>query len=136
MEMHKTVLSKIRSVSSIVLFVLVAILNLHAANYCVDAVAGSDTNLGTCSPYAPWKTIAGGVNPGPSIKYQPGDVIGFQGGQTFSGETDLSSTNVGGTDAQRAANPITVNSTGTGRATISSSNGNGILMSGIAEVHV
>jgi hypothetical protein len=136
MKMRSTMIWKPKSLSSTVLFVLIAILRLHAANYCVDAVAGSDTNLGSCSPYSPWKTIAGAVNPGPSIKYQPGDVISFQGGQTFSGEIDLSSTNVGGTDAQRAANPITVNSTGTGRATISSSNGNGILMSGIAGVHV
>jgi len=136
MKTRGTMIWKSQSLLSTVLFVLIAILRLHAANYCVDAVAGSDTNLGSCSPYSPWKTIAGAVNPGPSIKYQPGDVISFQGGQTFSGEIDLSSTNVGGTDAQRAANPITVNSTGTGRATISSSNGNGILMSDIAGVHV
>jgi hypothetical protein len=137
MKMRSTMIWKPKSLSSTVLFVLIAILRLHAANYCVDAVAGSDTNLGSCSPYSPWKTIAGAVNPGPSIKYQPGDVISFQGGQTFSGEIDLSSTNVGGTDAQRAANPITVNSVGTGRATISSNSSSyGMLVSDLAGVHV
>jgi hypothetical protein len=120
----------------LVVFVATAVLNLHAANYCVDASAGSDTNSGTCSPYHPWKTISR-VNTGPTGKYQPGDVVSFMGAQTFPGEVNLSSTNIGGTDAQRAANPITVNSFGTGRATISSgATANGLYIFNVAGVHV
>jgi hypothetical protein len=126
----------LRRLLELVVFVAAAVLNLHAANYCVDASAGSDTNSGACSPYRPWRTISR-VNTGPSGKYQPGDVISFMGGQTFSGEVDLSNTNVGGTDAQRAANPIAVNSFGTGRATISSgAMANGLYIFNVAGVHV
>src|SRR5579864_1474623 len=125
-------------VALLVFLQLIACTTLHAANYCVDAVVGNDNNAGTCSPYAPWKTITK-VNSGPVSKYLPGDTISFQGGLTFPGGIDLGTdnNNVGGTDAERAANPITVQSYGTGRATVSSGNSQyGIFLSNVAGVHI
>lgn len=74
---------------------------------------GSDSNNGLSSS-APWKTISK-VN---SSSFDPGDVILFQGGQTFSGSILSPSSGT-------ASLPIVFGSYGGGRATISSGNSNG-----------
>lgn len=77
---------------------------------------GSDAANGT-STGTPWQTITK-VNAG---TYIAGDQILFNGGQTFTGSL-LFSTNSSGT----SGNPITIDSYGTGNATISSSAAHGI----------
>lgn len=78
--------------------------------------AGSDSNSGT-STLSAWKTIAK-VN---ARAFAPGDRILFEGGQTFAG-----SLNFDASDAGTAANPITITSYGTGRATINGGTGSGL----------
>jgi len=85
--------------------------------YYVSAT-GSDANRGT-SPSQAWRSI-GKVN---SKVFSPGDKILFQAGAVFSGRLFFDAAD-GGT----VAGPITVSSYGTGRATISAGNGNGILL--------
>jgi hypothetical protein len=77
---------------------------------------GSDKNSGTSSS-SPWQTIAK-VN---AIGFASGDAILFAGGQSFSGSINFTATDLG-----TSANPITVCSYGTGRATISAGAGNGL----------
>ena len=88
---------------------------VQATTYYVSP-SGNDNNAGTSTSTA-WKTIAK-VN---SRTFAPGDSILFQGGQTFTGGIDFDAS-----DAGTAANPITVGSYGTGRATISSASDYGI----------
>lgn len=78
--------------------------------------AGNDSNSGTSSS-APWQTI-NRVN---NTTFQPGDRILFQGGQSFSGTILLDAT-----DAGSSANPITLTSYGSGRATIQGGASNGL----------
>jgi hypothetical protein len=77
---------------------------------------GSDSNNGT-STSTPWKTITH-VN---SVHFNAGDTILFKGGSSFSGELYFAPGESG-----TAASPITVNSYGTGDATISGGSGSAI----------
>lgn len=70
--------------------------------------SGSDSNAGT-STAAPWRTVSR-VN---NAALQPGDVVSFEAGATFSDATLMPQTS--GTDSAR----ITFNSYGSGRATLS-----------------
>ena len=72
---------------------------------------GNDTNDGR-SPTTAWQTVAR-ANAG---TYNAGDQLLFQGGQTFSGALAFDASKLLGTAAQ----PVTIGSYGTGRATISS----------------
>ncbi|MGZ5506633.1 MAG: right-handed parallel beta-helix repeat-containing protein [Limisphaerales bacterium] len=86
----------------------------QATTYYV-ASTGNDKNAGTSSS-APWKTLTK-VN---GTSFAAGDVILFAGGQSFSG-----SLNFDASDKGTVANPITVSSYGTGRATINAGSGAG-----------
>lgn len=88
---------------------------VFATDYYVSP-SGSDANSGT-SPGQAWETITK-VN---SVSFAAGDNIYFEGGQTFSGSLYFD-TGDGGTPA----NPITLSSYGTGRATISSGTSDGL----------
>lgn len=88
----------------------------NATTYYVSN-SGSDTNSGT-SVNAPWQSIAK-VN---RTTFAGGDEILFAGGQTFGGGLGFDQT-----DAATAANPITISSYGTGRATIAAGYGNGFV---------
>lgn len=92
--------------------------------YVANAPAGSDSNPGTQA--SPWATITK-VN---AAVLKPGDSILFNGGQTFSGSLNFTTTNW--TPADTAGNPITIGSYGTGRATISSGAARGILTTNLA----
>lgn len=81
------------------------------ANYYVDSVNGSDSNPGT-SPDRPWKTL-GPVN---SRTFQPGDVINFARGSTFSGGLVINSS---GTQAS----PITFQAYGSGARPVFTNSG-------------
>jgi hypothetical protein len=83
------------------------------------AASGNDSNAGT-STGAAWKTI-NKVNAG---HYHAGDCINFNGGDNFSGNLDL---DIGGAlnnvlDSD-GANPIVIQSYGSGNATITSATG-------------
>jgi len=78
--------------------------------YYVDSATGSDSNAGTSSS-SPWKTLSHAS----AHTYAAGDTLLLQGGETFSGSLTFGSSS-GGT----LANPVTVTSYGTGKATISS----------------
>ena len=80
--------------------------------------AGSDDNEGT-SPESPWQTIDK-LN---STDFSPGTSILFEGGQTFAGSLSFDAN-----DAGTAAEPITVSSYGTGRATLDGQDTNGIYL--------
>ncbi len=87
--------------------------------------SGSDANNGL-SPGTAWQTFAAierqNYLPSNQSYYQPGDQILFQGGQTFTGQLYFgSSFNWAGTEA----NPITIGSYGTGRATLKSTSSSG-----------
>ncbi|HLL25730.1 MAG TPA: hypothetical protein VK427_26515 [Kofleriaceae bacterium] len=86
----------------------------QAADYYVD-VNGDNAGLGTIAD--PWRTLSKVSG----TSFLPGDRIFLQGGQTFNGRLAF-----GIDDAATAANPITVSSYGTGRATISSGLNEGI----------
>lgn len=73
-----------------------------AGMYYVDSVAGADTNNGT-SMSSPWKSIAA-IN---SRKFNPGSIISFKRGSTFSGEMKLD-------DSGTAASPIVFTAYGSG----------------------
>ena len=88
----------------------------NATTYYVSNT-GSDTNAGT-SISAPWQSISK-VN---VRTFVAGDVILFAGGQSFGGSLGFDSSDTG-----TAANPITVSSYGTGRATIAAGLGNGFV---------
>jgi hypothetical protein len=100
----------------VILAVLVSLLGLsrplQATDYFVSP-SGSDANSGT-SPADPWQTISK-VN---STTFSPGDNIYFEGGQSFIGSLSFG-------DGGTPADPITISSYGTGRATISSGNSYG-----------
>ena len=86
---------------------------------------GSDANNGL-SPATAWQTFAAierqNYLPSSQSFYQPGDQILFQGGQTFTGQLYFgSSFNWAGT----AANPITIGTYGSGRATLMSTSSSG-----------
>ncbi|HYO10707.1 MAG TPA: choice-of-anchor Q domain-containing protein [Tepidisphaeraceae bacterium] len=88
------------------------------ATYYVSP-AGNDAATGT-SPTAAFKTIAK-VN---SLDLNPGDKVLFQGGQTFNPPTVASghTLNLISSDSGTAADPVTIGSYGTGRATINAGN--------------
>src|SRR5688572_18957656 len=77
------------------------------ASYYFSA-AGNDTT-GTGTQAAPWATIAK-LN---ALDLNPADSVFFRGGDTFTGKIDLVPTDTG-----TSASPVTINSYGTGRATI------------------
>jgi hypothetical protein len=85
--------------------------NAAASTFYVSA-GGSDANPGT-STTAPWRTV-GKVN---AASFAPGDLVLFQGGQTFSDAPLMPSASGSG------GAPITFASFGTGQATISNTNG-------------
>lgn len=88
---------------------------IEATDYYVSP-SGSDSNPGT-SPGQAWKTI-GKVN---GTTFGAGDSIFFEGGQSFSGSLYFD-TSDGGTPG----NPLAISSYGSGRATISSGNDDGL----------
>ncbi len=90
-------------------------LPLQATNYYI-AAGGSDSNAGT-STGSPWQHISK-VN---SFTFAAGDTINFNGGDTFSGT--ISKTLVGTSLAG-----YTITSYGSGRAIISSSTSDGIVL--------
>src|SRR5687767_13778463 len=85
------------------------------ASYYFSA-AGNDST-GTGSQTTPWASIAK-LN---TLDLNAGDLVFFRGGDTFGGGIVLQPT-----DAGSATSPVTINSYGTGRATISAGNGNAI----------
>lgn len=105
---------------------LCLVINLPAATYYVDAVAGNDNNNGASAASA-WKTITK-VN---KIRFLPGDRLLFNGGQTHSGNVSFSSN-----DSGTSASPVTVSSYGTGRATIYAAAGDGFKISGASYLTV
>jgi len=80
-------------------------------NYYVDSVNGSDGNAGT-SPSQAWKSLA----PVNSRTFQPGDVINFARGSTFSGGLVINSSGTSG-------NPITFQAYGNGNKPIFTNSG-------------
>ncbi|MFK7748462.1 MAG: T9SS type A sorting domain-containing protein [Kordia sp.] len=90
-------------------------LNTYATTYYVSP-SGSDTNSGTSVADA-WQTIAH-IN---TINFQPGDIILFEGGSTFTGNIYIEST-----DGNSASSPLQISSYGTGKATIDAGNNFGI----------
>jgi Right handed beta helix region len=92
--------------------------------------SGSDSLNDGRSQAAPWATIAK-VN---SSTYQPGDSILFQGGQTFTGGLNLTSSHWN--RALAATNPVTIGSYGTGRATISSGTAAGFIATNLGGFHL
>jgi len=96
----------------------VPLADAHAS--CVSSFyvspSGSDSNSGVSSS-KPWKTLAR-VN---SASLPPGTCVLLQGGASFSGELYLNPA-----DAGSAAQPVTVTSYGSGRATISAGAGTGV----------
>ncbi|MFD0959960.1 carbohydrate binding domain-containing protein [Paenibacillus chungangensis] len=82
-----------------------------AANYYVDATAGSDSNNGT-STASPWKTLTK-VN---SMTFQPGDTIFLKKGEAWTGRLWPK-----GSGSQGA--PITIDAYGTGNAPHINGNG-------------
>jgi hypothetical protein len=112
--------------------------SLQATQYCVDAVQGNDDNPGTCSTNQPWATIDR-VNQGPTgpgSQYMPGDAIMFESGQTFRGTLSFSPANIGGTDAQRAANPVIITATGRARAVITSGDNEGLAVADLGGLRI
>ena len=97
------------------LFFLLFSTNSFGTSYYVST-AGSDANTGTSIGNA-WATIAK-VN---STVFLPGDVLYFEGGQTFNGNIYLSSS-----DANDPHNIFTISSYGTGKATIKAGTSYGI----------
>jgi hypothetical protein len=87
--------------------------------------SGSDVNPGTLA--APWQTTAKVSG----TSFAAGDRVHFEGGQTFAGTVSLSADDVG-TDAA----PITIDSYGTGRATIDGGTGDGISLYNTAGIDV
>ncbi|MBC8008976.1 MAG: right-handed parallel beta-helix repeat-containing protein [Burkholderiales bacterium] len=87
---------------------------LPAADFYVNT-SGLDTDPGTSAQ--PWRTLAR-VN---QQDLAPGDRVFLAGGQTFTGLLDLTAE-----DAGTATSPVTIDSYGTGRATLSAGNGGAI----------
>lgn len=83
------------------------------ATYYVTTV-GNDSNLGTgTSATTAWKTLT----PVNSHVFVPGDIVLFNGGETFTGGIFVQNV------ASGSSNPVAFGSYGTGRATISSAVG-------------
>lgn len=105
-----------------VLFSLLSACQAGAAGYHVSP-SGNDANTGLGeAPALAWKTIAK-VN---KTDFVAGDRIHFEGGKTFTGSLAFSAADKGS-----AANPIIVDSYGSGRATISSGNDRGLLLTNV-----
>jgi hypothetical protein len=85
---------------------------LRAQHYYVSP-NGNDNNAGTSTAY-PWQTLAR-VN---NFMFPEGSVVSFEGGQTFAGCLVFNTNNV---PSSSVSTTFTVNSYGTGMATISSS---------------
>jgi Right handed beta helix region len=96
-----------RYLLTVVLVFVAATGTAQAATLYVSP-SGSDSNAGT-STAAPWRTVSR-VN---NAALQPGDVVSFEAGATFSDATLMPQSS--GTAASR----ITFNSYGSGRATLS-----------------
>lgn len=75
---------KLPKIATIAFLLSVICIQAHSTNYYVDALTGSNTYDGT-SPAKAWKTLSK-VD---SMSYAPGDVIAFQGGQTFNGNFNI-----------------------------------------------
>jgi len=93
-----------RQIKTLLVSVLLSFIGFqtHATNYYVDATKGADQNDGLSTAVA-WQTISK-VN---SVTFQPGDIISFKSGETFTGQFI---TDGDGTFEQ----PITVNAYGSG----------------------
>jgi len=86
-----SLISKISlSIGRIIFFVLLVNLFLatsgHAVTYYVDATGGNDTKSGTSTATA-WKTISKVNSVWSAEKFNPGDIIKFKRGETWTGET-------------------------------------------------
>lgn len=99
-----------------VLSILLLFITGRAATYYFSPSGNDQTNSGT-NTVSPWRSIDK-LN---TLDLNPGDVVLFQGGATFTGSIYLETTDMG-TNTQ----PIVVSSYGTGRAVI-----NGGTLSGI-----
>lgn len=88
--------------------------------------SGNDNNAGTSSG-SPWQTISK-VN---GINFAAGDTILFQGGSSFSGNLQFNSSD-GGNSTTR----VTVDSYGSGRATINGGTGSAITISGTTGIDI
>jgi hypothetical protein len=86
-----------------------------ATDYYVSP-SGSDSNTGT-SPEQAWK----GIDRVNEAAFKAGDSIFFEGGRTFSGSVRFDAN-----DSGTEANPVTVGSYGTDRATINSGSEHGL----------
>src|SRR5258706_5211631 len=97
-----------------------------AAHYYVSP-NGNDACYNGTSPLTAWKTIAR-VN---QQDLQPGDIVSFEGGKTFTGTITL----IAG-DSGTLASPVTINSYGTGAASISAGTGNGLFAYNVTGITV
>ncbi|WP_261305095.1 hypothetical protein [Paenibacillus andongensis] len=119
-------------------FVLAAFLVFNLCVFCAPAAiyaagttyyvspSGNDSNAGTSSS-SPWQTISK-VN---GINFAAGDTILFQGGSSFSGNLQFNSSD-GGNSTTR----VTVDSYGSGRATINGGTGSAITISGTTGIDI
>ncbi len=97
-----------------------------STNYYIDAISGSDDNIGT-SPALAWKTIDK-VN---SMVFQPGDSILFHRGHSWIGNISI---NYSGNPAQpivfssygQGENPVIKGSTGADSTSLWTNIGNGM----------
>lgn len=80
--------------------------------------SGNDALDGT-APATAWRTT-GRVN---TQTFAPGDKVRFEGGKTFSGNLYFDQS-----DAGTSSSPVTLDSYGSGRATIYAGNGNGVFV--------
>jgi hypothetical protein len=87
---------------------------------------GSDTNAGTSIALA-WKTIARADQ----TTFHAGDSLLLQGGATFTGDLTFTATDTG-----TAASPISVSSFGSGDASISAGNTDGITITNTAGISI
>jgi hypothetical protein len=94
----------------------------HVAN------SGNDSNPGTLAQ--PWQTV-GQVN---SSVFMAGDQVLFQGGQTFPGSLQLTTTNYSSQTPPTSGSPLVVDSYGTGNATIAPSGLDGALLHNIGSI--
>ena len=104
-------MSRLGRVCAVAIGILSLTSTLVAQHYYVSP-NGDDNNVGTSTAY-PWQTIAK-VN---NFTFPQGSVVSFQAGQTFTGCLIFNTYNV---PSSSASTPFTVNSYGTGTATISS----------------
>src|SRR5258708_6450141 len=101
---------------AVLFFLLLCSSSAWAAHYYVNPT-GNDDCFDGLTPLTAWRTVAR-VN---RQDLNPGDIVSFQGGSTFTGGLQLQPV-----DSGTVAFPVTLNSYGTGRATISSGTLNGI----------